>query len=493
MSVQPPTLDAPIARPGDDVADRPTARDDQRQTLADLIRLATECSTLDAEIEKRLADKTLAADKQLKGETSTLTAAGVDRLSASQQARGEELEQIESTYRGDKKRIEKARDDQQRKILTEHDNAANRIKKEYQDATWLVDSILDTSIIEAQKAHKATMERTAADRESLDEQRDAGLASLHRYGQQHLAARLSELPARPDAGAGDFDAAKASLASTAASMNGLLLARLFVGVWPFLASLLVIGGAIAATQPWRLIGTASPDWRPVAYVGGAAVLIVIVAWIVLARLASKQVRAAWDALLGHLATGHAALDARIVDADKLRDATIVDAKHSNAEETRKLKDKYVPMADRAKARRDELSFKLKNESDAQLKGRSKQRDRDAQAAKVRHEANVRDLEKHRGDSLAAATGTREGLLAAARVDYDRARADLQQRWDEGLESTRAQNAMENAADSVRVGSLTIDLRASPPRAARAPPSRASSRRPPTTCRLGCRCRARRRC
>ena len=448
---------APLAvAPAADVI-APTARDVQRQTLDELIRLATECTTLDAKIEKRLADQTLAADKRLRADHAVATASGVDRLAASQQSRGEALEKLEHDYRNDRRVVEKQREDQQRKISAEYDNASSKIKKEFQDATWLVDSILDTAVIEAHKAHKAAMEKTAADRGLIDEGRDEGLASLHRYGQQHLAAGLANLPARENVDAAEFEPAKAAVEADVRGLNSLFLARLFVGAWPFLVALLVIAAAVAATQPWKLINVPNADWKPTAYAGGAAVLVVAVAWIVLSQLAGKQVRRAWEAMLGHLATGHAALDRRIGDADFERDAALASAKQANHDENDRLKRKFVPLADRAKARRDELTYTLKNRVDAELTARAKRRDADVHAAKHGHEKTVAGIERDRDAALASVQASRDGGVGAARAEYEQSRGELQHRWDHGLAATRAQNAMENAADSVRVGSLTIDL------------------------------------
>ena len=448
---------APIPTPAGDEPIVVTARDVQRKTLADLVRLATECTTLDAQIEKRLADKTLAADRSLKADSVVATTAGVDRLSASQQSRGSELEKIEGAYRVDRARADKSRDDQARKVNADYDNLAGKIKAEFQDARWLVDSILDTAVLEAHKAHKASMEKTANDRLTLDEERDKGLASLHRYGRQHLAEMLATLPEQSPKTPDEFEPAKAALAADVRSLNGLPLARLFVGVWPFLVGLVIVGGAIAATQPWKTVGT-SPDWFKLpAYAGGGALLLVIVAAMLLLRVSNGQIRRGWDAILNHLAAAHASLDARIVEADKTRDAALVEAKHENAAETKKVNDKYEPIAARAKAKRDELLYGIKTKHDAQHAARSKLREADLLAARHRHEGEVQAVERDRDASLAGLQKRRVDVVGVARSEYDQARAELQARWDAGLEATRAQNEKENAADSVRVGSLTIDL------------------------------------
>ena len=432
-----------------------TARDVQRQTLADLIHLATDCASVDAQIERRLIDASTVAEKALKAQAAKLTAASVDEIAAAQAARQRDLQQIESAYAADRARIDGEHQDVRRRATSEYDTVGTRIKKEYQDQRWMVESVLDSAVIGAEKAHKAAMEQTAADRAAVDKLRDDGLATLHRYNQQHLAQALADLPRHEDLPADAFGAAKAELERSAKRLDALPLARLFVGAWPFLAGLLIVGGAVAATRPWQHV--AGQSWGPTIYAGvGAAVFVGVVGFLVL-RVSHRQIRATWATLVDALARAHSALDRRMVDAAQLRDDTIRQANAQHEADQERVRNRFQPMADKAKAKRDEMIYTAKQTHERDLAARTAERARLTLTTQQQHEQAVDALEAKRDKAIADATATRDRSLAEARTACERARAELQERWDAGLAATKAQNAIQSAASSVRVGAFTIDL------------------------------------
>lgn len=431
-----------------------TARDIQRQTLADLIRLASECAAIDARIEQHLATRTAAAEKLVAQQVAKITSDSVESLAVAQKARNADLSNIEEVFRSDRQLITEQLDSHRNRAANEYDNVSRRIKKEFQDAQWLVESILDSAVMNAQKAHKQTMEKTATDRAALDEQRDKGLALLHKYGQQHLVTLLNDMPSH-QVEAEVFDNARGSATGLIERLDSLALARLFVGIWPFLTGLFVIGAAVAATRPW-LIGP-EHDWKPTAWAAGGAVAFVLVMAFILLRVSGKQIRRTWTEAVDSLARAHSALDQRIHDADALRDKTIADARIEQDAEALRVRNKYQPMLDRTKQKRDEALEAARRHHDQELHRLTKQRDDNLHATRKRHEALIKQLEADRDTQIASAQSTRAQTIASAKSDYDAARTELQERWDDGLAATKAQNRIQSAPSSVRIGSLTIDL------------------------------------
>lgn len=431
-----------------------TARDVQRQTLADLIQLASECAVIDARIEQQLSQRVASAEKLVGQEVAKITADSVESLAVAQKTRNADLAGIEEAFKHDRRTLSEQLQAVNNRANSEYDNLSRRIKKEFQDAQWLVESILDSAVLNAQKAHKQTMEKTATDRAALDEQRDKGLALLHKYGQQHLVNLLGETT-KAEIAADAFDSAKDSLSATVNRLDKLTLAGLFVGIWPFLTGALIIGVATALTKPWE-IGPDHP-WQPSAWAFGGSVAFVLVAAFVLVRISAKQVRRTWEAAIDHLSRAHAALDQRIVDAEKLRDKTIADAKVEQEAEAKRVRDKYQPMLDRTKQKRDDTIAVAQRRHDQELALRTKRRDDDLAATRERHELLIRKMGDDRDAQIAGAQAKQAQSNAQAKADYESARAELQQRWDEGLASTKAQNQIQSAPDSVRVGSFTIDL------------------------------------
>ena len=454
----PPPADAnPANDPATNLEERvvPTARDEQREALGNLIRLATECTTLDAQIEQQYGDVSKAAEKVLKAKVADLQAASLEEIALAQRARNVDVENVEREYKGVHSKVEAQVVEQRRKVETEYEKAAGRIKTDFQDATWLVESILDTALLEARKAYKAASEKILADRAIADEQRDLALATLHRYGQQHLATMLAEIPAPTAVPADAFEPTMTLLKEKVEAFGELSLARLFVGVWPYLASVLLIGGAIAWTQPWT--HQSGQSWNPTLYAGGGAILFVTIVGIVLFRISLKQIRRTWTASVEAYLKVHASLDTRLAEAGVVRDKTVAEAQRSQQDEDAKVKAKFVPLGERAKARRDELVAQIKNAGDAEIASRKQVRDSTLHNTRRDHEAGIKKMEARRDQEIADATAERDTIIGNARAKHEQARAELVDRWNAGLAATKAQNAIESAAGSTRIGSLTIDL------------------------------------
>jgi DNA segregation ATPase FtsK/SpoIIIE-like protein len=431
-----------------------TARDVQRQTLADLIRLASECAAIDARIEQQLAQKTAAAEKLVVQQVAKITADSVEALAIAQKARNADLSSIEESFKHDRRLLTEQFDAVRSKASSEYDNHSRRIKKEFQDAQWLVESILDSAVMNAQKAYKQSMEKTGNDRTALDEQRDKGLALLHKYGQQHLVNLLADMP-KHELAADTFDATKDALGATINRLDKLTLAGLFVGIWPFLTGALVIGLATAATKPWE-IGPDHP-WQPSAWAFGLSIVFVLASSFVLLRVSGKQIRRTWEAAVDQLSKAHAALDQRMADADVLRDKTIADAKVEQDAEAARVNNRFQPLLERAKQRRDETIEAATQKHDQDLKLRAKQRDDELNATRNRHEVLIKQMAAQKDAEIATVQTQQKETIRKARSDYDTARTELQERWDDGLAATKAQNRIQSAPSSVRIGSLTIDL------------------------------------
>ncbi len=431
-----------------------TARDIQRQTLADLIRLASECAAIDARIEHQLSTRIATAEKLLAQQVAKLTADSVEQLAVAQKTRNADLSNIEEHFKTNRRALAEQLDAHRNRAATDYETVSRRIKKEFQDAQWLVESILDSAVMNAQKAHKQTMEKTGADRAALDEQRDKGLALLHKYNRPHLLEKLNDMP-RHELAAEAFEPARDASIAAITRLDSLALARLSVGAWPILAGLVLIGAGVAVTRPWE-IGETHP-WQPSAWALGISIVIVIVLAFLMVRIASKQIRFTWETAVDQLSRAHSALDQRIADADLIRDKTIADAKVEQSAEALRVKDKYQPMLDRTKQKRDEAFESGRLKHDQELQRQAKRREDDLAATRHRHEALLTQLEQQRDDQIAAAQTMQAQTVAKARSDYDAARTELQERWDDGLAATKAQNRIQSAPSSVRIGSLTIDL------------------------------------
>jgi ABC-type multidrug transport system fused ATPase/permease subunit len=429
-----------------------TPRDEQRSALADLVRLATECVTIDAQIEKAYADVVATQEKVLRQRVDKVTAGSVESLGALQEKRSAALAEVEKTFAAKKRHAEETYRSQRQKITGDYDAQSIKIKQQFQDALWEAESVLDATTDAANRAKKETGEKTDKDRVALDEQRDKSLVLLTRYGHQHRVVQAVELTVPDDVPAAEFDAKKSSVESLLEKLGKLPLANLFSGFIPLLIAVVLVASAGAALQPW-----ATGDWRTALIVAGSTLAVVVVAWIVLFRVSNNQIARTYDAFVGALAASHGALDRRMIDAEETRKKTIADAEAVQKTENERIKNHFQPIADKAKARRDEALQKAGRAHEQEVAEIASQREQALRDARAGHENAIGAAERDRDAQIAAAQKDHDDTVGQAKAKYDADRAELERRWNEGLASTRQQNSIVDAAGCIRFGTLTIDM------------------------------------
>lgn len=432
----------------------PTPRDEQRAALSELIRLAADCVKLDARIEKDLADAKDVAARKLKQRIATITAESVEVIGRLQGTRLVGTEAANNAIQSSRLRLKKAIDDRVSRIEGEYDSLANKIKQDRQDAQWLAESVMDSAIIAADTELKETSSQAETDRVSIDELRNTGLATIHRFGLQQTAI---EFAAEPETGvpSAEFESVKAALAADVDRLAQLPLPRLFVGAVPFIAALLVVGLAAAATQPWK--AETAADWRITGIVTGVALAIVIVAGFLLMRLSEKQVRSSWARITVRLNRAYGAIESRIADAKALRERRVAEAKAGRDAEMRRIAERFDPMLARAKARRDENLEMARSNYARELELAESKFAEESIRIHSEHETGIAAAEKARDDAIAAAKRDHDDEVAAAVRAYDAARAELEQRWADGQLRTKRQNETDPGGGVIRIGTLNIDL------------------------------------
>ncbi|MFT3788763.1 MAG: hypothetical protein QM770_21770 [Tepidisphaeraceae bacterium] len=128
-----------------------TPRDAQRHALSELIRLATECVSLDAKIEQALADASTAIEKQYKVAASSVTTLSVEKLGEMQSARAQALAAVDAKHLADKQAADTRFKDARTKITADYDSQSARIKQQFQDALWEAESVMDATIEAARR------------------------------------------------------------------------------------------------------------------------------------------------------------------------------------------------------------------------------------------------------------------------------------------------------------------------------------------------------
>ncbi len=431
-----------------------TVRDTQRRALEELIRLASECVAMDAAIARTQTSATSAADKLLKQQAASITGESLEKLSTLQAARTENLSKIETEFIDAKAAADKQYAESRRSIQMEFDGTSGKLRKEYQDAVWLSESVMDSAVHAAEKTHTDTITKSGTDRTAVDELRDAVAVELHRYGQQHLLNEPEVVP-EVTAAAFEFESSREDLRRRAASMATLRLPRLFVGAWPFVIGVVIVAGAVAATQPWAR--NLAVDWQAPAYAAIAAIVCVVAAGFVVARMAAAQVRRCWHQFSSALARTHSAIDQRLIDSKQTCDAAVNDAQSAKSAEVARINGQFHPMMERVKARRHDATAAAEAMYQRLTTQAITRHDEKQMATRLAHESSVKQIEDEKDQALFAAQSARDREVERAGAQYNAARRELVDRWDEGLRHTQEQSSLQTAPGCVRFGSLAIDL------------------------------------
>ncbi|HEX8342995.1 MAG TPA: hypothetical protein VF624_18985, partial [Tepidisphaeraceae bacterium] len=225
-----------IATPSEPLPDEPvlSSRATQRAALGDLLRLSRECSTGEAELEARhqqslteggalferqtrdFAYRLEAARRQIEERVAEMRAA-VDREGAATMTAATAI-----------------RNERRAKAQSEIENVRREIKKRYDHAAWLADSVLEAAELQADQQLRADAERhgEVVDAMAAVEADSARLAVS--YGLQPAPVPESTLEpiALRAAADAELQRLRAQAEAQFARLRRMRVARLFVGAWP---------------------------------------------------------------------------------------------------------------------------------------------------------------------------------------------------------------------------------------------------------------------
>jgi hypothetical protein len=437
----------------------PTPRDAQRRALEELIRLASECVSIDANLRKTLDAAREKAERELRTQ-STLLAADLDGKidDRSREIESARTQLIDQQSMEVAKIVEKFNTLRQR-VLGEYESQAGKIKKEYQDAQWLAESVVDSAILAAKQSYKQTVEKTEADRTGLDELRSDGVKRLQRLGMQELGLtpvpELNQENTDEPTPADRFESARETARLTLDRLDQLRWPKLLVGAMPLVLGVVIVAAAAAVTQPWsKNLGT---EWQPTAIASGIGLMLAVGIGIGLNILASRRITSLWNASDRAIAEARAALDQRLLNAAAKRDVDIESAKASRDAESARIKQHFTPLADRAKAKRDEqlrqVDLQFESERDRLEKAHQLARSK----FESESESSLSALRDERRSRLGCAQDIFDQHIASATAAFENAQTDLVRRWESGLDATQSQSRLTSGPGLTRFGTLRIDL------------------------------------
>jgi DNA segregation ATPase FtsK/SpoIIIE, S-DNA-T family len=411
----------------------PNEREAARSALRDLLKHASDCAAAEQRIEQRHIQQVTADAKALEKATFE-----------TQQRAKSHREQVEQKYREHVAQMQ-ARHDADMKALKEHDHEVRRhalnqrekvdrdVKKEFDNAAWLAESVYDGEVQAMEKEAKEYKEKLVGEGEELDRIEARAAELMHIYGQEKNRVSASEqdkhlIKADADAAFTQF---RADVDKRLHTLEFQPIARMFVGILP-LVIVVVLSTAAAAGAYFTSPNPNAPDLTRVAIWGGSTLAALIVLGVALKILANRQVRAAYAPLSQALDAARWAEKARLENFERKQAKRHDAALEVKNQETQAARDKYTPFLQRAKEQFDQTISAL--QADFQKK-RDEIRDRlraqiaEADAWLKRH---IAELDQKAAHDLAAAEQGFAAAKAAEEQKYAAEKAELLQTWQTGL-------------------------------------------------------------
>lgn len=416
----------------------PTRRDAQRGALRDLVELAGDCASTEAQIEQQTSLATTEAEKQHKRALSDLDI----NLRSVQQQIAEKHHQrqteAEATYKNESAALKEKDESAQRLARHEYDKIQAALKKNLEEATWQADSLLEGEETRAREELRKVKERNANDIALLDAKRTECYALLDKYG--HTTSEEITKAGDPPKEVADASAdvtAEARLAQHIqdidkhlSSLRNQGAASLFVGVRPHLIFIVLV--LLSLGIPAVILGSIDIKWMGIS--GGSTVAILIVGMVLLRSAARKSVSAAFAPLHFSLTYAYRTAQDVVDQAQMAADLAIVKARKQQKAEAQFARDKAGPMLEKARRQRDEAltanAAECKKKAASLLQQRDKTlADLDAWLAKSRG-----DVQQKYDRELAKINERHAATLAEIKAEHDTARAALEKKWADGLHS-----------------------------------------------------------
>ena len=488
--------------------------DHQREALSELMSLAGECArenaALKAEQEAarrnakaaferdaaRLGEEQAARRKAEAAQTATARDATAAEHDAKRQAADGEAAAARKTLHDRRKR------------------AAKQLQKKHVDESWLVDTMLESASARVHEATASTRKLAKEQAARLRASEDEAAALVRRYGQQLPVAPADAEALNAPGGAEPaareelppaLDDYAAAVESRLVALRSLVLPRLFVGVTPWAAGLLVValaallGHAFTAgtLTDFRRLTTTPTNTTHLAVAAGAGLVVAVAAGLMLRNVSRRRVREGADAFADTLAGAEGATARDVGRVTAALDEDLLSATAKHAEETAEVRGRQRAEAARAK----EQAVAVETQTATKIDKRRETLDAARGAADAANEAarteRVARIDQWEADARATLARRRDERLAAATNAYDAGRAALVARWETALrltqelsdEGDRPEHAAvgdwrqwtppQTFASTVRFGHLDVDVArfATAPREA-APPAGDEDEAPP---------------
>ncbi|MDB5328633.1 MAG: segregation ATPase, FtsK/SpoIIIE family, partial [Phycisphaerales bacterium] len=468
IEITPPDLDAPL--------DKPTLRDVQRTALADLLQLSKECSAHEAELEAKHQQSQ--ADSRVKLDKSVLSAEHrLETLHKQTEAAAEDAaRRLEVEYQHELRKIRDNAAHRRTVANAAYDASKSDVKKKFDHATWLADSVLEAAEVSATQTYRTEIEKQNEQAEQLAAIEADAAHLVQKYGQEPVPVKLLPAITTP-VDKPQYDEARLTADKQIQALHHLSIARLFTGITPLLIGLLILIGVGVGVQ--YHLGTAELNVKQLSYAVGGAFVGLIIIGVALKVLINTKIKKTYGPLRDAVAQSCAMLDAlanqaKARRAEEVRLATA--ARNADVDATRQ---RFAPVQAKATQVREAAINNAEAEQQsmtAELERRVKEK-RDELAR--RKAAQLEDATKKSAAERSRLSERFSSDSTEVDARYRERRADLQRRWREGIAdiqapigqdespvgSSRDWRAFERAwkpptafPATIAFGSLAIDLK-----------------------------------
>jgi S-DNA-T family DNA segregation ATPase FtsK/SpoIIIE len=412
-----------------------THRDLQRGALQELVDLVAECSAHEAQVEQDLNSsltETQGSGQKKLSDTERKFKAVQEQIAAKFD---EKQSENESRYKQAMAKLKSHDQHQRSRFKSEYEAAQQQVKKDYDQAIWLAESVMEAEEGKAAEELKKATELNTAQGEYLSEKEGQAAALMQRYNAKPPPsgdiAAIKDAESKTDP-ATSFNQHKEVMQRQVSALAALSVPRFFIGVTPYLMGAVVL--IIAAAIPQLLAGTLQPQVQPLAIWVGSALVLLIVVLVLLKSMARKQIIATYTPLRHALDSGRVANDNLISQATMDHDTNLARARKQNKGELQAARDRAAPVLEKMTKKRDAALQALVTE----IKLKSSQAEAARKSALAELEAwRTRKLDevKVQFDAEMARLGlSSTAQEAELRSKHAAQRAVLEKRWANGLKA-----------------------------------------------------------
>jgi DNA segregation ATPase FtsK/SpoIIIE, S-DNA-T family len=452
-----------------------TRRDLQREALDTLVRLVKQCASGEAEVEANFSAAQERAKKSQDKAINATTAKYQALQDAVQEHYSGSVAETNRQFDWSQEDLKTKSKTLRQRITHEHDETAEQVKKNLEQAVWLADSVLEAAEIRIKEEYKKSQETAANAGQNLDELEEKSTNLLIKLNQPTPPAG-PDLPEPTETltdPAGEYDKQRIIVEDKLTELTNLRLPRMTSGgkIWVFgsMACLALTAGAY-------LVNMSEPNYPLIASVFGVTFGALAGIGIYLGTQARKQVISTYMPLRQALIEGRRAVEAMKLQSDLKRQTDSETAAKTRKTEAQTAKEKLTPMFAQAAEKRDSAVLVVRNDAAKQLAELEKKRDVTI-AASARWNKEIIPKIRRRGEKQAQAVRDLfDSTEFETHCKYEKSREKLERTWADGLSAIKAPigDATRTAdwsqtdwdhwippkqfAETVRFGEIQVDLK-----------------------------------